>query len=304
MAIVPSVASLLASSPGDDLGLEIRPRLLAERSARHDHRPEVRAHLLVLVAGRVEPHGDLVRLRPERDSERLEQLTRVCLVAPKRGRLKARRRGRKPRGQEPEHPGRLPRRGPRGVGDGPTGLADAHQLPGCLSMVGLEHVPERRGHDVEAVVVEREVGGLSDDPLDGDGRVAGPSAGIGEPLVRAVRADDVRAERGCGDGHVAAAAGADVEQPGPGPDRPDVVQQPRSDLDDPVGHRVPVARRPRRAVALTSALHLVAHVALRFVAVGLLSPCARTSLRRPPHHGRAAVRRSTATSSATSSSTR
>lgn len=113
--------------------------------------------------------------------------------------------------------------GPVDQADPSAGPADACELTGDDLVARRELHAERRQHDVEVVVVEREILGVALDPVDDHVALGGAPAGGLEQLRRQIDADDLRAGGGRPDRDVPG-AGRDVEHLLPR-HQPDLVQQ-------------------------------------------------------------------------------
>ncbi len=114
-------------------------------------------------------------------------------------------------------------------------------------MVGREHHADRRHHDLERRVVERERLGVGLDPVQiHAGRVGAAPTGL-EQIRYEVAGDDVGAALGSGDRRVAG-AGGDVEDARAGGDLSRVDEFGAEREQEGLDHRGIVAGRPHGAV--------------------------------------------------------
>jgi hypothetical protein len=139
-----------------------------------------------------------------------EEVAHVLLVAPQWCGLCTLGKGRRERLHGLEHLADEALGRPADEGDASTRLRDPHELVGCRMVVRREHHADRREHDVERAVGERQRLGVGLAPLElgaGLGRDAPPDV---EQLGREVARDDHGAAQRGRDRSVAA-AGGDVE---------------------------------------------------------------------------------------------
>ena len=137
-----------------------------------------------------------------------QQPPHVVLVAPQHAGRAGRRRD--VGGQDGEEARRPALRRPVDEADQAGRAADAQQLARGGDVVGGEHDPDRRDHDVERGVGERERLGVGLDPLDDEPLGFGPAAADVEQRRRQVGRHDAAAGARRGERDVAGSRG-DVE---------------------------------------------------------------------------------------------
>ena len=214
-----------------------------------DRRPVEGLEVLAVVAraleGRDLEHVALERV--ELDAAAHQRL-QVLLAAPQRRGLRARGRGRHERLHHAEQRAEHALRGPAEQPDRAAGAGDAHELVGGRLVVGREHHADRRHHDVERAVREREVLGVRLGPLELE--ALAPPRGAGPPPAAPASG---RSRSRCAP---RAAAGREA-LPVPAatsstrvPSEMGRVDQPRAERQQERLHHVGVvARGPHRAVA-------------------------------------------------------
>jgi hypothetical protein len=171
----------------------------------------------------------------------------MVLAAPERGRLGAGRGRGHVRLHRREQPTEHALGRPVEQRDLAAWTADAHELVGCLLVVRSEHHADRRHHDVERCVGERQMLGVGLRPVERESGLVGAGAPGLEQLGGQVARDDAGAALG-GMQRRVAGAGGDVEHLLAGGDAGGIDETRPEGEQERLDHRRVVARRPHRAV--------------------------------------------------------